>query len=218
MWLKNQGIRMTHEYEFVLGLDECGRGALAGPISVGCALVQVGTDSYWWSRGAKDSKKLSYNKRVTFYRDFIYDTHPTPSAYHIAYQPSSAVDALGISKATQICVWDCLNRMIRQYGDQITTVFFDRGLKPRSAELHLPDHIQVIEADKDGESKWASVAIASILAKVERDCYMEKLGSQYPQYKFEDHKGYGSEVHRQAIKQHGVIQEIHRTTFCKNFL
>lgn len=206
------------DYEFALGLDECGRGSIAGPISVGCTLIELGSDSYWWDLGAKDSKKLTAPKRERLYRNCIYEDHPFTFAFQIAYRPAIDIDNLGIAKATQLCVWDCLNSMFEYYQDQIKYIYFDRGLKPRKIEEHVPEHMTVIEADKDGESKWASVALASVLAKVDRDLHMQQLGKQFQKYGFENNKGYESKVHEYAIRKYGLLPNIHRYSFCKKFI
>lgn len=189
----------TKGYESVVGIDEVGRGSWAGPlVAAGVILPQ----SFKIPTGFADSKQLSKATRNTF--DSLIKN--ASAGYKIVEIPSDVINKIGIGKATQLAFL------------KIT-----KQIKP-SANFTLVDafHIKYLAkskqaAIKHGDQLSASIAAASIIAKVYRDNLMEAISSKYPRYGFEKHKGYGTKFHQNAIQKHGFCQ-IHRTNYNLSFL
>lgn len=208
------------DIRLVLGLDEVGRGSIAGPIAVGSFLIEESAHEKLLEYGVRDSKRLSPTKRRNVYYTFTQNEGsnrmPFHYSYHIEYRSSTAIDQSGISDVTFSCVEACIQRYLDQYGDQIVAIYLDRGLKPRKfRSVQLPETTQLIEAPAKGEDLYPSVAAASIMAKVERDFFMTQLGKQHPQYGFQSNSGYGSKQHYDAIKTYGPLPAVHRLSYLK---
>jgi len=168
------------------GIDEAGRGPLAGPLVVaGVVLKEKIT-------GLNDSKKLSEKKREKFYVEIINN-----SFYHIVFTDSKTIDSLGLSL--------CLKNSIEEIMSNINTNDF---LMDGNTSFGIENLKHEIKAD----AKYDEVSAASILAKVSRDRYMCEIASKYPEYKFEKHKGYGTKAHIEAILEYGRCSE-HRLSF-----
>jgi ribonuclease HII len=194
---------------YLIGIDEAGRGALAGPVSVGAVLIP--TDFDWESvyslitlRGAvrlRDSKQLSPQKRSIL---FEHMREHSAIRWAAGAMPAEYVDSHGIVAAIQ----ESLNSAIAALDadSSNTQVLLDAGLR-------APDIWQQ-EAFVKGDTKFPAIALASIVAKVTRDRYMEKSAEEYADYGFEVHKGYGTAIHQQAIRRFGLCP-LHRRTFVK---
>lgn len=182
-------------FMYVAGIDEAGRGPLVS--SVVAAAVILNPDVDW--RGIDDSKKLSEEKRNMFYELIM--KHAL--AYGIGTASSQEIDDINILNATKLAMKRALKSM---------------GLK---ADYLLIDAVKLEDVDTPqlnlikGDSKSASIAAASILAKVTRDRMLVELDEIYPQYGFAKHKGYGTDQHYDAIRKYGLIPE-HRRSFLKN--
>ena len=182
-------------FMYVAGIDEAGRGPLVS--SVVAAAVILNPDMDW--RGIDDSKKLSEDKRNMFY-DLIIE-HAL--AYGIGMASSQEIDDINILNATKLAMKRAIKGM---------------GLK---ADYLLIDAVKLEDIDTPqlnlikGDAKSASIAAASILAKVTRDRMLIELDEIYPQYGFAKHKGYGTDQHYDAIRKYGLIPE-HRKSFLKN--
>jgi len=168
------------------GIDEAGRGPLAGPLTI------AGVILHHEIKGLNDSKKLSEKKRESLFEEIIAN-----STYHIARFDASAIDELGLSA----CLAAGLHEIMSVLGEAEylydgNSTFGVSGLKT------------LVKAD----ATVPEVSAASILAKVTRDREMVELAPLYPQYGFEGHKGYGSGAHIQAIRTYGYC-EIHRKSF-----
>ncbi|MEO0415317.1 MAG: ribonuclease HII [Verrucomicrobiota bacterium] len=185
--LKAQG------YQIIAGIDEAGRGPLAGPVSVAAVIL---TEDYDHPK-LNDSKKLTEKARETIYEELIADPRVT---YHSVQIDSVEIDKIDILRAT----WKGMAEAFA-------------GLTP-SAEIALIDGKEVGDfphrqkAVIKGDSKSLSIAAASVIAKVERDRMMRKYAERYPHYGFEKHKGYGTKAHLEALMEHGPC-EIHRMSF-----
>lgn len=188
----------SNGYNFVCGVDEAGRGPLAGPV---CAAAVILPDDCVID-GLNDSKKLSEKKREMLF-DIITEK---ALAYSIAYGTLEEIEEYNILQATYIA----MNRAIEGLSIKADFALIDGNRVPK--DIMIP-----CETVIKGDSKSFSIAAASILAKVTRDRLMLEYDKKYPQYLFAQHKGYGTKAHYDAIKQYGVC-EIHRLSFLKNVL
>ncbi len=191
-----------------IGVDEAGRGALAGPVSVG--VVMAAEDFDWrvayalvTKRGEvklRDSKKLSPEQRDTLYEFIIANTQLKHAS---ALVPASQIDAIGIVPATLEAAAMAIASLGVASGS--ARVMLDAGLR-------VPDVWQQ-ESFVRGDESIPVIALASIIAKVSRDRMMTKVGPMYAAYGLEGHKGYGTAAHLAAIREHG-FSDIHRRSFC----
>ena len=185
-------------YPLVAGLDEAGRGALAGPVCVG-AVILPNDDSHLSSTlsGVRDSKLLTPLKR-----DLLAPRiKATVLTWSVAFASAEEIDALGIVPATRLAAMRAIE-LLTQFPDYLLTDF-----RLEVPELDIPQTAIV-----KGDQKSLSIAAASILAKTVRDELMRGLESQYPNYGLGKHKGYGTQAHRHALKRMGY-SSIHRKTF-----
>ena len=192
----------------ICGIDEAGRGPLAGPVVV--ASVIMPEDSM--IEGVNDSKKVSEKKREILYEKIIEEA----VAYGVGIINQNEIDKVNILNATK----EGLTKSIRELEKDLQEK--NRGFdKP---EIILVDALTKIDTDGisyrsiiKGDAKSYSIAAASIIAKVTRDRIMRQWDEVYPEYGFEKHKGYGTAAHIQAIKEYGICP-LHRKTFIKNFI
>ena len=182
-------------FEVVCGVDEAGRGPLAGPVCA--AAVILPPDCV--IEGLNDSKKLTDKKRRALF-DIITEK---AVSYGIAFASHEEIDEINILQATYLA----MERAMGQLSKKPDLALIDGN---RARDFGLP-----VRTIVKGDSLSASIAAASILAKVTRDRYMEEMDEKYPQYGFAIHKGYGTKRHYEAIKAYG-LSEIHRRTFLKN--
>lgn len=185
-------------YKLVCGVDEAGRGPLAGPV---CAAAVILPDNCE-IEGLNDSKKISEKKRESLF-DIIKEK---AVAYSIAYGSLEEIEEYNILEATYLA----MNRAIEGLNAKADFALIDGNRVPKGIKIPCETVVK-------GDSKSCSIAAASILAKVTRDRLMLEYDKKYPQYLFGTHKGYGTKAHYEAIKQHGVC-EIHRLSFLKNVL
>lgn len=185
-----KGIRL------VCGIDEAGRGPLAGPVCAAAVILPAGLEI----EGLNDSKKLSEKRRDALYDVIIENA----VAYGIAFADEKEIDEVNILQATFLA----MRRAFEALSVRPEIALVDGNRDP---QLPVP-----VETIVGGDGKSASIAAASILAKVTRDRYMLKMAEQYPQYGFEVHKGYGTKRHYAAISEFGA-SPIHRQTFLKKF-
>ena len=204
----------------ILGLDEVGRGCIAGPLVVcGCyldhALIEQNEKLL---KTVNDSKKLSDKKRRELSRRLLNETH---IPFLLIYMPAADVDRLNPLRATM----EAMTRIIVKFRGiekgieenpwpttfDIKKILIDGSERPADAPLSgfvLPPLKMIVS----GDATSAAIACASIVAKVDRDVHMEKLHRRYPEYGFDAHKGYGTAVHNEAVLKHGPCRE-HRLTF-----
>lgn len=179
-------------YHNICGIDEAGRGPLAGPICVAACILPP----FLRIEGINDSKQLSAKKREELYKIII----DKSIAYNIVFVSVEDVDTLNIYQATKKGMLEAVN------GLKVKPDFVLIDAMPLH-ELEMP-HNSIIH----GDALSASVAAASILAKVTRDHFMEKMDIKYPNYGFSRHKGYGTKAHMDALRKYGPCP-IHRKTF-----
>lgn len=179
--------------KLIVGVDEAGRGPLAGPVFAAAALFAPGFEDDL----IDDSKKLTAKKREALF-DIIKEK---ALAYGIASVSADDIDKYNIYEATKIC----MKKAIEQIGIDYDLIITD------AMPLYVKNK-KVIAMIK-GDAQCLNVAAASILAKVSRDRYMDELDKQYPEYGFAKHKGYGTKAHIDAINKYGPIDHVHRKTF-----
>ena len=189
--LKNKG------YKFIAGVDEAGRGPLAGPVYAAAVILKEDA----LIDGINDSKKLSEKKREELYDKII----ESAVAYSVYSVDEKVIDEVNILNATHMA----MNGAVDNLSTKADYVLID-GNSIKNMET---PHETVVK----GDAKSISIAAASILAKVSRDRYITEISEKYPEYGFEKHKGYGTKVHNEAILQYGP-SPIHRKTFLKKLL
>ena len=182
-------------FNCICGVDEAGRGPLAGPVCAAAVILPVGVVI----PGLDDSKKLTEKKREALY-DVIKET---AVSYGIAFASEKEIDEKNILNATFLA----MKRAVEKLGVKPDLALIDGNQKPHMGI----NEVTVIK----GDGKSMSIAAASVLAKVTRDRYMLELDKKYPQYEFRKHKGYGTKLHYEKILEYG-ISDVHRKTFLKN--
>lgn len=182
----------------VCGVDEAGRGPLAGPVCAAAVILPVDIEIV----GLNDSKKLSEKKREQLY-DVIIEK---AVSYGICYGSLEEIEKFNILEATYLA----MNRAINQLKVTADYALIDGNRVPRGISVPCKTVVK-------GDSKSCSVAAASILAKVTRDRLLLEYDKEYPQYGFASHKGYGTKAHYEAISKYGVCP-VHRISFLKNVL
>ena len=179
-------------FHLICGVDEAGRGPLAGPLVVAACILPP----FLRIEGINDSKQLSAKKRKELYKVIVKNA----LAYKIVFVTEEDVDSLNIYQATKKGMLMAIAGL-KNKPDYALIDAMPLG------ELEIP-HNSIIH----GDARCASVAAASILAKVTRDEYMEKMDIKYPNYGFKKHKGYGTKAHMQALEKYGPCK-IHRKSF-----
>lgn len=225
-----KSVLKNNRAKWIVGIDEVGRGPLAGPVAVGICFmpfVKNILNSYkeflkknkenlkkyklLYVRG-KDSKKLSAEIRETW-SQFFKDAELGASANFICMSKTAKqIDEKGISVCIKSCISDGLQKHMRdtRSTESEYCILLDGGLK-------APVGFENQETFTKGDEKEMVISFASIYAKVKRDQYMTKRSSkpEYGKYGFEKHKGYGTESHRRLISQHG-LSDLHRESYCRN--
>ncbi len=186
-----------HGYRRIAGIDEAGRGPLAGPVVAAAVVFEPGV----LIAGVRDSKQLTEKQREILFDEIVHKC----VAYGIGVVGPAEIDRLNIRQATFLAMRKALGAM------KITPDY----LLVDGEEL--PNSIYPQEAIIKGDDKSFTIATASILAKVTRDRIMKTYHRQYPQYHFDQHKGYGTRLHRELILQYGP-SPIHRRSFLKKLL
>jgi len=183
-------------YRFVAGLDEVGRGPLAGPVVAAAVILPEGYDY----PHLNDSKKLSHARRQEV-RDHLL---ATPGVlWAIGESTVEEIDTINILQASLLAMRRAYEKLTQL--PDFLLIDGNRGLRGTIPERTLVK----------GDARCKSIAAASIIAKEHRDALMDELAKVYPGYGFEKHKGYGTAVHRRAIQTHGLTP-IHRRTFCSD--
>ena len=185
-------------YTNICGVDEAGRGPLAGPVCAAAVILPKDCNI----EGLNDSKKLSEKKRELLFDEIIKNA----VSYSIAYGTLEEIEEYNILQATFLA----MNRAINSLKVKADFALIDGNRVPANIEIPC-------QAVVKGDSKSCSIAAASILAKVTRDRLLLEYDQKYPQYGFCKHKGYGTRDHYNAIEKYGIC-EIHRKSFLKNVI
>ncbi len=183
---------------WVIGIDEVGRGPLAGPIAVGAVAILLSENEWSCWEGLKDSKKLSEKRREAWYA--LMDERKINRA--VSMVSAATIDKVGIAHAAKSAAAHAIARL--NLTPNIARVLLDHGLKV-PAEWEQEQFVK-------GDERFPAIALASIFAKVTRDRYMVSLAEKFPAYGFDQHKGYGTAHHYAALKKHGPTP-LHRRTF-----
>lgn len=201
--------------KYVIGVDEAGRGPLAGPITLSAfAAPQNYKNKLIKILGGKikDSKQISPLKREKFYKEFLNLKKENLIFFSVSHVSNIIIDKKGISYATKLGIKRCLSNLkienLLKIDNCKLKILLDGSLK-------APPEYKNQKTIIGGDSKDIFIACASIVAKVRRDHLMCRLASKYPLYALEIHKGYGTKLHYQLLQKHGLSQ-IHRKSFLKN--
>ena len=183
-------------YTVVCGVDEAGRGPLAGPVFAGAVILPEN----YTHEILNDSKKLSEKKRDLVYDDIIRDA----VCWSVGVATEKEIDEINILNATYLA----MKRAVEGLSIKPDFAYIDGNRYPNTGVKE--------ETIVKGDSKCMSVAAASIIAKVSRDRFMLQMAEKYPQYQFEKHKGYGTKLHYEMLDEFGV-SDIHRMSFLKKY-
>ena len=198
---------MNKNYKYIIGIDEVGRGPLAGPVAVCAFKMPVNFNAKFFGKN-KDSKKLTPEKREEIFVRLKILKKEKVVDYFVSYESAKRIDTVGLSKAIKNCLEKSLSKL--KVKPERCLVLLDGGLKAPKKYINQKTIIR-------GDEKERAIAFASIVAKVSRDALMCKLAKKYPEYCFEIHKGYGTKKHCESIRKNGLSAE-HRRCFCKNFV
>jgi ribonuclease HII len=226
-------------YDLVLGIDEAGRGSLAGPVSVCCLSfeksffeISLQNDQYSWIHKVKDSKKLLEKEREKLVEPILFHSYFTKTLLISAI----VIDKIGINKAIEKAILIFIRHLInfnsytkikilidgnykfsyKSLSTEIRNIIFDIRMQNYQSEITIKKNNTLykfnIESIIKGDEKVFTIACASIVAKVMRDRYMKKISTLFPEYEFYQHKGYGTKSHREKINQFGYTF-FHRKTY-----
>ena len=197
MTFEYENSALDNGYQYVCGIDEAGRGPLAGPVYAAAVILPSGIVI----DGLNDSKKLSEKKREKLFDVIIENA----VSYGIGFATEKEIDEINILQATFLA----MRRAVENMKISPDFAYVDGNRDPM---LGIPTETVV-----KGDANVPSIAAASILAKVSRDRVMYEMDKKYPEYNFAKHKGYGTKVHTEALKEYGPC-EIHRLTFLTKIL
>ncbi|MDC0087913.1 ribonuclease HII [Akkermansiaceae bacterium] len=191
--LEFENTKRAEGYQLIAGIDEAGRGPLAGPVSAGAVILPDGFSHELLN----DSKKLSEKNRELLYEEL---TNDSSIQWSLSYAETSEIEEINILKATHAA----MARAAQGLTNTPDFCLIDG--------LPVPNFPLPSEGIVKGDGKTLSIAAASIIAKVSRDRLMVKYAEEYPEYGFERHKGYGTKLHMEALRKHGPCP-IHRMSF-----
>ena len=186
-----------------VGVDEVGRGPLAGPVTVCTLAVFEGFDNKFF-KGITDSKKLTKNSREEWSKKLHRARREGKINFAVSSVSARRIDEKGISWAVRVAISTALRRL--DLNEKKAHIFLDGLLKAPKKFVQQKTII-------GGDRKNKLISAASVVAKVHRDAYMVRLSKRYKKYKFDVHKGYGTKIHKIAIKKHGLSKQ-HRKSFC----
>ena len=185
-------------YELIGGIDEAGRGPLAGPVVAACVILPKGCII----EGVNDSKKLSEKKREALYEEITQKA----VAWGVGIIDNNVIDDINILEATR----KAMTHAVEELNIKPEYIFIDAEKKVDTKGI---PYLPIVK----GDALSISIASASIVAKVTRDRMMKEYDQMFPEYGFEKHKGYGTKAHTDAIREHGLTM-IHRKSFCEKFI
>lgn len=198
----------------IVGMDEVGRGALAGPVAVGACILDL-NNSFPFYNLIKDSKELTKKKR----QDLVGEIKEHAVWWNIAFRDNKYIEDYGINDSVRVCMLEMAEIAKRQY--QETVIHPTSRVEIIEGEINvMSDHVTpplfsengLYRNIEKGDKLSLTIGAASIIAKVFRDEMMDQYGKEYPEYNFQQHKGYGTAGHQERIAWHGICS-IHRKTF-----
>lgn len=187
---------------YIIGIDEAGRGPLAGPVAVGGVVITERFNKKFF-KGVKDSKQLTPEERELWFTLITEAKRRGDLDYAVSLVSESVIDKHGITYAIKLGIARVLKHLNAPPDE--TQVFLDGSLKAPKEYMHQTTIIK-------GDEKVPIISLASICAKVVRDRRMVKLSKKFPEYNFHIHKGYGTRMHKEALRLHG-LSTIHRKSF-----
>lgn len=188
---------------FLIGIDEAGRGPLAGPVSVGAVIIPRNFD-FAIVKGVRDSKQLTAIGREEWYARLRALRREGALDFAVSFSSATTIDRRGIVFAIRAALGRCLAKL--DAAPEECEIRLD-------GSLHAPEVFIKQTTIIRGDESEPIISLASIAAKVERDRLMRRLAPKYPAYNFDVHKGYGTAAHRKKIVEVGFC-DLHRTTFC----
>ncbi len=203
---------MKLDVKYIIGIDEAGRGPLAGPVAVGVMKFPSNLDKEIVKElkkiKGKDSKKLKESEREVWFLKILTWKKEGKLDFHATLVSASIIDTKGISYAIKQGMKICLRKVKADCNNCHVKL---------DGSLYAPAEFISQQTIIKGDEKESVISLASICAKVTRDRFMIKLSKKFPSYNFEIHKGYGTLKHRTSIKQHGA-SPYHRKSFLRNIL
>ena len=198
--------------KYVIGVDEAGRGPLAGPVSVGVVAVPEGFDVLKEFVGVADSKKLSEKRREKIFEILEERAKVGDVRFTVEFEGDDVIDEEGIATAVRRALWRGVNALAEECGSQTsgTSLKSDFHILLDGSLKAPPEYSQ--ETIINGDELVPIISLASIAAKVSRDRLMLEMAKKYPEYQFEKHKGYGTALHYEMLKKHGLC-DIHRRSY-----
>lgn len=200
--------RRPKKVEWVIGIDEVGRGPVAGPVTVCAFAVRAQFIVDINRMGFRDSKKLSPQKREQFAQVLNNCAQLHMCTWAIESADAHTIDTDGITSAIQTVIAKCFKKLAL-HSEQVD-IYLDGGL--RAPKSYFRQHTVI-----RGDDLFPVISCASILAKVYRDHVMEQYDKKFPEYGFFDNKGYGTPAHMKAVKKHG-LSPLHRKSFLKDLV
>jgi ribonuclease HII len=196
------------EIKYIVGVDEVGRGPLAGPITF-CALkLPIDFVAKGFGRKIKDSKLLPPKKRKEIFQKIEKLKKKNIIKYALHSCSNEEIDTIGLGKVVKICIANALEKL--KLNPEESYVLLDGGIK-------APKEYKNQKTIIGGDAKVRAISFASIVAKIWRDNKMISLSKRYPKYQFHKHKGYATDLHCDLIREHG-LSSLHRKSFCKNIV
>ena len=183
----------SDKVKFIVGVDEAGRGPLAGPVVAAAVILPRAYNN----KGINDSKQLSEKKREELFEIIKKDA----IAYGVGIVDSDTIDRINIYEATKVAMKEAINNLKHNFDLILTDAMKLSGFD-----------VEVIDIIK-GDAKALPIAAASIIAKVTRDHMMDEYAKKYPEYGFDEHKGYGTKKHLEALDKYGPIEHFHRFSY-----
>ena len=193
MSLNYQDQFYSNKVKLIVGVDEAGRGPLAGPVVAAAVILPRA----YINIDINDSKQLSKKKREELFDVIKKDA----IAYGVGIVDAKTIDEINIYEATKVAMKEAINNLKHSYDLILTDAMKLKGFD-----------VEVIDIIK-GDAKALPIAAASIIAKVTRDRMMDDLAKKYPEYGFENHKGYGTKEHLEALNKYGPIKGVHRYSY-----
>lgn len=205
-------MKTKEPFQYIVGIDEVGRGPLAGPVAVGACVISMLNNERLteegFFKGIKDSKKLSKKKREEWLQKINELKVKGDLDYSVVFVSNEIIDEKGIVYSIKFALRETLKKL--KINPLNSMILLDGGLK-------APEEFIFQQTIIKGDEKEPVISLASITTKVARDLKMVNYSQKFPQYGFEIHKGYGTLLHRQNIEKCG-LSELHRKSFCKNFV
>lgn len=209
---------MAGENSYIIGIDEAGRGPLAGPVAVGavCIPKNFRQKNRIAHLPLRDSKKLPESARKAWFK---YLTNHPKIACAVSLVSPQTIDKINIAEAVNLAASRALQKLISRRPEIATKgkIYMDAGIKINEKILAANNYSLILKSLIRGDEKINAIKLASVAAKVTRDGIMDKINRKFPDYAFSRHKGYGTKIHLEAIKLYGP-SPIHRLTFIGKYL